>query len=76
MEQESKKAQAIRCKCGSIFAAAVEPYCYSDSDWQKHMRKYVKDGCSVELINANDFKFEKCKCKELKQQKENQLSIF
>ncbi len=36
--------QVIKCKCGSIFAAAAEPHCYSDAEWQREMRKYIKKG--------------------------------
>lgn len=63
---KKEKAQIIKCKCGSIIAGCAEPYCYEDSDWQKDMRKLVKKGCTVELVEVSDFKLERCKCKESK----------
>lgn len=58
-------AQVIKCKCGEIFAACVEPECYMNADWQREMRKCVKKGCTVEIMPCGDAKMSKCKCKEL-----------
>ena len=61
------QAQIIRCKCKAIIAACTVPECYMDAEWQKDMRKYVKQGCSVELINCDkSWTVSKCKCKEIK----------
>jgi len=54
--------QTIKCKCGSVFAACTEPECYTEKDWMDNLRDYVLDGCTVELVDRNDFKFEQCKC--------------
>lgn len=56
--------QMITCKCGSIFAACLEPDCYTDKDWIKNLAKYVKKGCTIKMISHNTgFQFEQCKCK-------------
>ncbi len=71
-----RKAQVIKCKCGSTFAACVEPNCYTDSDWKRDLSKYVKMGFTVEILDCGLFRFEKCKCKEIKASKDAQLSFF
>ncbi len=71
-----RKAQVIKCKCGSIFAACLEPHCYTDSDWQRDLRKYVKQGNLVEILDCSSFNFEKCKCKEVKEENSSQASLF
>lgn len=57
-----KKAQAIRCKCGSVFAACTEPECYLDLEWYKEVRDSVTSGCTIEMVLAGDFEWEECKC--------------
>lgn len=69
-------AQVIVCKCGSKFAACVAPECYTEADWMKDVRKYVKQGCTVEVVEAGSFRFERCKCAELAKQAEAQMSMF
>lgn len=54
--------QAIKCKGGQIFAGCHEPHCYEDSEWMKELRKYVKAGCTVEMIEAGKFSFGNCDC--------------
>lgn len=78
MENKSdiRKAQVIICKCGAKFAACVEPHCYTEKDWQKDLRKYVNEGCRVELVDCASFKFEKCRCKEIEPKFNDQLSMF
>jgi hypothetical protein len=75
--ENQPNAMVIICKCGSAFAACITPECYTDKDWQKDLRKYVKEGCTVEMRHSGDFNFERCKCNE-KQEAEikNQLSLF
>lgn len=61
-----KKIQVIKYGCcGKVFAAAREPHCYTDKDWQKDLRKYVADGCKVEIVD--NFEFGKCECKPKEQ---------
>lgn len=72
----SRKAQVIKCKCGNVFAACVEPHCYTDSDWQRDLRKYVKQGNLVELVDCSSFNFEECKCKEIEEANSSQVSLF
>lgn len=48
------RTQIIRCKCGSIVAGCVLPYCYSDAGLQKDMCKYVQKGYEVDIINSSD----------------------
>jgi hypothetical protein len=59
-----KQIQTINCKtCKSIFAACVEPGCYTDKDWLKSLKKYVSRGDEVKLIPVgSDLKLSKCKC--------------
>lgn len=64
--------QIIKCKCGKSFAACRVPECYSDADWQKEMRAYVKKGCTVELVDAGSWQIESCACEKEKKE----LSLF
>lgn len=58
------KVQIIKYACcGKVFAGCVEPECYLDEEWQADLRKYVQRGDKVEMIDSQDFKFEKCECK-------------
>lgn len=70
--------QCINCPCGKTFAAAAEPHCYKDADWQKEMRNYVKKGCTVKMAEQQSWEFEKCTCPNMKPVKinEEQLSLF
>jgi len=63
------KAQIIKCKCGNAFAACMEPECYLDKTWANDLRKYVKNGCSVEIIDTSENKIilKKCECNKPKQ---------
>ncbi len=62
--------QIIKCKCGKTFAACIEPECYTEAEWMRDLRKYVKGGCSVSLVaSGKDFQFEKCECKKTGQLK-------
>ncbi len=61
--KDTEKCQVIKCKCGKIYGGAVAPYCYTDKDWLKEMKQaLLKDGHKIDLISADDFKFEKCTC--------------
>ena len=55
--------QVIKCKCGEIFAASRVPECYQDSEWMRDLRKEVKNGNSVEIVEQGKWKFGPCKCK-------------
>lgn len=55
--------QVIKCKCGEIFACCVVPECYTDTDWMRDLRKEVKNGNSVEIVEQGKWKFGNCKCK-------------
>jgi hypothetical protein len=70
--------QIIKCKCGKTFAAATEPHCYSDADWQRDTRKYIKRGCTVEMVDHHEWKFEECVCETPAKAKKNpnQLELF
>lgn len=71
------KKQCISCPCGKMFAACLEPECYSDADWQKDMRNYVKKGCSVSMTDEPIAgKFEKCTCPNMKPQTVKQPELF
>ncbi len=60
------KTQIITCLCGKTFASYYEPECYADAKWQRDMRKYIKRGCKIELIELSNLKLEKCTCKNMK----------
>ena len=70
--------QIIRCKCGNVFAASREPECYSSADWQKNMRDYIKQGCTVEMVEESTWQFQKCVCDKVNNTKAttNQLELF
>ena len=63
-----KRAQAVKCKCGNIIAACVEPACYTDRDWQKNIRFYAKKGYEISLIPVDIVRIElnQCICKKEK----------
>jgi hypothetical protein len=57
------KTQIVRCpKCKSVFAGCLDPYCYTDKDWLKNIRLYLKQGYEIDLIESKSLHFEKCKC--------------
>ncbi len=70
--------QIIKCKCGNVFAASTEPECYSDSEWQKNLRNYIKEGCTVEMVEESTWQFQKCVCNKVENSKPitNQLGLF
>ena len=62
------KIQVIKYKCcGGVFAACVEPHCYTDKEWVRELRKYVNEGCTVDLINRGELVWGECKCEKEKQ---------
>lgn len=67
----TRKAQVLKCKCGKVFAACIEPECYTDKEWQKKLREYVLKGATVEILETPVFTLESCVCK--KKQKVNTL---
>ena len=68
--------QTIKYKCcGKIFAACCEPECYTDSDWLKRLKQYVKRGDKVEMIpSGQGLQFGKCECSEV--EKVNEPKLF
>lgn len=70
--------QVIKCRHGKIFAACWEPECYVDKDWLKELAKYIKGGCTVEMRNCEEWKFdEKCDCnKKVAPKKTSQLTLL
>lgn len=50
--------------CGVVFAACVDPECYTDKDWTTELSKYVKAGNVVEMVESSNIGG-KCKCKTL-----------
>lgn len=57
-------SQIIKCPCGKIFAACAEPYCYTDAEWHRDVRAYVKKGCTVSMAEKGEVQkgFDKCTC--------------
>lgn len=70
--------QVTKCPCGKIFAACKEPMCYEDAEYQKETRKYIKNGCKVEMVNSGEWSFENCTCPNMKPIKtdETQPTLF
>jgi len=70
--------QVTKCKCGKIFAACREPECYTDADYQRQVRKDIKSGCTVEMVESGTWSFEKCTCTDMKPVgvDKNQLTLF
>lgn len=66
--------QIVKCSHGKIFAACIAPECYTDSNWLKELKKYIKGGCTVEMTESKDWRFEKCECDKRKKSKE-QLTL-
>lgn len=66
MNQYKSLRQAIYCpNCNMIFSICSTPFCYTDKDWMRDLRKYVKQGYMVEEVNHKDVvkeRFGKCKC--------------
>jgi hypothetical protein len=67
------RIQVVTCKCGSQIAACVEPNCYIDFEWLRDLKKYIKKGCKIYLIEKQDFEFKSCICKELQEKNEPKL---
>ena len=69
--------QVIKYKCcGKVFAACIEPECYTDKEWLRELRKYVLSGDKVEMVKSGGWKFEKCVCQSDELKDKNQLLIF
>lgn len=63
MEELGDHIQAIFCKCGKMFAASREPYCYKDADWLSNLSQYIANGCTIKMLNINDnLKIDNCIC--------------
>lgn len=58
--------QITKCPCGKTFAACREPECYTDAEYQKDTRNYIKRGCTVEMVNSGEWSFEKYTCPNMK----------
>ncbi len=60
----SKQVQTIICKCGSMIAACLEPYCYQDEEWMKDVRSYSNRGYEIKMTTAGEGKanLKLCKC--------------
>ena len=55
--------QVIKYKCcGAIYAACQEPDCYTEKEWIKHLKKSVKAGDIVQMIEPKTLEFGRCKC--------------
>lgn len=78
MEIKYTKIQAIRCYCGNIFSGCKEPECYTEKEYLKDLKNYVKDGYKIEMLEQEDFKFEKCTCPPVSNEVliPNQLILF
>ena len=52
-----RKIQVVKCKCGAKYAACTGPDCYEDTDWLKDLGKCLKEGGTVEMADADNFRF-------------------
>jgi len=70
------KVQIVKKKCcGKVFAACCEPECYTDPDWTKWLKVYVREGHEVDMAESgNHFVFETCTC--VKPEQPKQLNLF
>ena len=75
-EKIKTMVQITKCLCGKIFAACCEPHCYTDADYQKETRAYIKKGCTVEMVESGTWSFEKCTCINMKPIAHIQASLF
>ena len=55
-----RKVQVLKCKCGAKYAACVEPNCYEDIEWLKGLGECLKNGGTVEMESAEEFRFTSC----------------
>lgn len=63
-----KRIQIIICKCGAKISGCTEPECYTNDEYLKDLKKYIEQGCTVDMVGENDFRFQSCKCDPQKQQ--------
>jgi len=78
------RAQIVKCQHGKVFAACMEPQCYTDKDWMRDVRKYANGSCTVHIVESQSFKFEKCDCDKYRKEPvnmpvaldPNQLELF
>lgn len=55
--------QTISCRtCGKTFAACTEPECYTDDEWIADVKKYVKAGHVVKMVEPGTWSLEGCDC--------------
>jgi hypothetical protein len=76
MTQEVKRAQVVKCRCGNIIAACIEPECYQDAQWMRDVRNYAKKGYAIDVLDCKSFKFNKCTCKPNQVTKTGELPLF
>ena len=69
MENELKNVEIIKCAHGVVFAACVEGY--EDKTWDENKRKYLKAGCTMEIVKSDDFMFGVCDCNKAKPEVES-----
>lgn len=62
--------QVIECKCGKVIAGCAVLYCYTNKQWQEDLREYVKQGCTVSLVEDDKVQFGQCTCDELEELKD------
>lgn len=58
------KIERITCKCGHVIAGCVHGQ--QDARWSKDKDGYVEQGCAVDVVTIDDFKFGNCQCVDQK----------
>lgn len=78
-QNRTGQSQIVICRCGNAFAICRAPECYTDRDWQKDVRRYIKGGCTVETLNTKEavekYSLGNCTCNKTKASKEQPKEI-
>ena len=54
------KIERVTCNCGQVIAGCVHGQ--QDARWNTDKRGYMAQGCEVDIVPVEDFKFGECKC--------------
>lgn len=57
------KIERVTCICGQVIAGCVHGE--QDARWETDRQEYVKDGCNIDIVAVEVFKFGKCQCENV-----------
>lgn len=61
-----RTAQIVKCKCGSVVAACITPFCYEDKEWQKAIHDFKEQGYTIDELPCDDsWNLGQCECANL-----------